>query len=166
MSRPARAERNRLRQALHHARDAGLVDHLGKLPGAAAADARARARKCHGHGLDHVERCLVPPAHHREHTLLRARLPPRYRRIDELQTRCKRAGVQLPRHLGRGRRVIHKNGTRLHARKGAITAQHHRTQIVVVADAAEHQVGALRRLARRCGTFGGSIACEFSAPCF
>jgi predicted HD phosphohydrolase len=58
-------------------------------------------------------------------------------------------GVELARHVGRGRGVVDKNRAGLHAGKGAVGAQRDGAQVVVIADAAKHDVGAGRRQARQ-----------------
>jgi hypothetical protein len=50
-------------------------------------------------------------------------------------------GVQLARHLGRGRGVVDEDGARRHAGQGTVRAQHDGPQVVVVADAGEHELG-------------------------
>jgi hypothetical protein len=48
--------------------------------------------------------------------------------------------------------VIHKNRAWLHAREGTVLAQRDGTQIVVIAHAAKHQIGALHGQGRGAGT--------------
>jgi hypothetical protein len=147
----ALAEGNGFRQALHQARDGDLVDHLRELAGAALAQQRDRARERHGHRLDALEHRRVAAAHDGERAVLRAGLAARDGRVDEVQAERLRRLRQFARHVGRGGGVVDEGGALLHAGEGAVVAQHHGAQVVVVADAAEHDVGAGRGFARgRC----------------
>ena len=55
-------------------------------------------------------------------------------------------GVQFARDLGRSGGVIDDDGALAHAGEYAVAPQHHLAQIVVVADAGQDEVLALRRL--------------------
>ena len=158
------AEGNRLAQALHQPGDADLVDHLGQLAGATVAHECEGLGKRHTDALHRIKSGGVTTAHDGERAVLRAALATRHRRINEMQTQRLGCGVQLARHRGRGRGVVHQHRARLHAGQRAVSAQHHAAQVVVIANAAKHNVGIgcsqprRGRLARRCG---GS---ELSAP--
>jgi osmotically-inducible protein OsmY len=132
---------------------------LASWPAPASPMQREGARKGHGHRLHgRIERRRVAAAHHGELAVLRAGLAAGHRRVDKLQAQRRGPRVQLARHIGRGGGVVHEDGARLHAGKGAVGAQHHRAQVVVVADAAEHDVGA--------GCASRGVACGASAAVF
>jgi hypothetical protein len=90
-----------------------------------------------------IEGGWVAATHHGQGAVLRAGLTARNGGVDEGHTLCFRRGVQFPRHVGRGGGVVDHGGAGAHARQHAIGAQHDRTQIVVVADAHEHDLGTL-----------------------
>jgi hypothetical protein len=90
-----------------------------------------------------------PPHHHGEHAVDRPRLAAGHRRIDEAQAPAGRDRVQFARDLCRRRGVVDEHRTRLHAGECAVLAEHDRAQVVVVAHAAEHDVGVVRSLPRR-----------------
>jgi hypothetical protein len=143
------AKRHGLRQALHQPGDADLVDHLGQLAGAAVTHAGHGLRKRHGHRMHHGKRGGVATAHHCQRAIHGAGLATRHRRIDEVQAQALRHGVQLTRDFGRGGGVVGEDGTRLHACEGAVSAQHHRTQVVVIAHTGKNDLCARGRLTRR-----------------
>ena len=70
------------------------------------------------------------------------------------------ARIEFARHIGRGGGVVDEDRAGLHAGEGAVRAQHHAAQVVVVADTAEHDLRACRGFARR----GGGLAAEFGGP--
>ena len=137
-------------QTLQQSGDANLVDHFGELACATLTHQGDRLGEGHGHGLHALKRCRLTTAHHRQHAIDGTRFATRHGGIDKMHTqrlgRCK----QFTRHLGRGGGVVHQHGTSFHASQGAIDAQHDSAQIVIVADAAKHHVGALSGL-----TWGG-----------
>ncbi len=47
--------------------------------------------------------------------------------------------MQLARDIGRGRRVIDEDRALGHAREGALGPERHGAQVIVVADAGEHE---------------------------
>jgi hypothetical protein len=149
MSRSAQAKGNGFGQALDQARNADLVDHLGQLAAAAGAHIGKGAREGISHRCHLVEYLLIAAAHHGELAVDRTGLTARYRGIHEVQAALAAFGIQLARHLGRGRGVIDKDGARLHAGKGAVVAQHNRAQVVVVAHAAKDHACALDGFAGR-----------------
>ncbi|MNT15876.1 hypothetical protein D3C72_1509530 [compost metagenome] len=142
---------------MHQAGNADLVDHLGQLARAAFAQVGAGTREGHGHRLDGVEHRFIPAAHHRELAIDGARLPAGDGRVDELQAQCLGLGVEFTGHIRRCRGVVHKDRSALHAGKGAILAGGDRAQVIVIAHAAEHDVGTGGCLARR-GRVGRGLA--------
>ena len=121
--------------------DAGLVDHLRQLAGTRSADAGDGACIGQGHRPGHrVEGGRLAAAHDGQRTVLRAGLAAGHRRVDEMQAMLAGIGVQLARHRGRSRGVVHQHRTRRHAGAGAVTPQHHAAQVVIVADAGEHDL--------------------------
>ena len=139
--------------ALDDPGDAYLVDHLGKLAGAGRAHQGDRLAVAIHHRLGLGEGRLLPAAHDGELAVDRARLAARNRRIDEAESRLLGLRLQLARQIGRGRGVVDEDRALLHAGEGAVLAVDDRTHVVVVADAAEHDVAVLgrRRRGRRLG---------------
>ncbi|MCY1532168.1 hypothetical protein D9M68_674220 [compost metagenome] len=156
----ALSEMQRFGQSLDEAGDADLVDHLGQLT------ATGRPHQAHhaGVSLDHRfgTRIHIRLAahHHRQRTILRAGLTAGYRRIEKTQLQLVGPGRQLAGDIGRGRGVIDQYGSRRHAGKGAVIAQHHAAQVMVIAHANHHQLGTLGRLARG----GRTAAGKFGQP--
>ena len=140
---------NAFRQALDQARDADLVDHLGQLAGAGRAEPLAHPRIGRDHRLGAGIGIFRAAAHHRQHAVFRAGLAAGHRRIDELESSLGRRGVELARDLGGSRGVVDEGRAFLHAGEGAVGAERDRAQIIVVADAAHHEIlafgGGLRR---------------------
>src|SRR5262249_40950764 len=66
----------------------------------------------------------------------------------ELEAAFLRRGGKFARDLRRGGGVVDEDRALLHAGKGAVRAQGHLAQVVVVADAAHHELLALRGFAR------------------
>jgi hypothetical protein len=146
--------------------DADLVHHLRQLSGAAGAQQREGARKGHGHRPRRLESRGIAATHHGQRAVLGARLAARNGRIDKVQADVLRGGVQLAGHVGRGGGVVHEDRARRHAGEGSIGPQRDRPQVVVVADATEHDVGALGRLARRFSMLWPASQREFVTPCY
>ena len=90
--------------------------------------------------------------------------PPETGRVDELQAALERRLGEFARHVGRGRGVVDEHRARLHAGEGAVVAEHDRAQVVVVADAAEDDVGAGRGLARRGRMRSGALGLGSRIP--
>jgi hypothetical protein len=110
-------------------------------------------------GLGASKRCRVAAAHHGQHAVLRAGLAAGHRRVDELQAQRLRAGIQLARHIGRRGGVVDKDGAgpcRQRRRRRRGCRVDHAAQVVVVADAAEHDVGACGGLARVAAVLRGA----------
>ncbi len=59
--------------------------------------------------------------------------------------------MELAGDVGRGRGVVEKDRATAHAGEGAVGSEHDRAQMVVVADAAEHDLLARRRFLGRLG---------------
>ncbi len=92
---------NALRQALHQAGDADLVDHLGELAGARRPQPLAHPRIGAGdNGLGAGIGVLIAAAHHRQHAVLGAGLSPGHRRIDEFEAGLLGGGIELARDVG------------------------------------------------------------------
>ena len=142
-------EGNGFGQALHHTGHADLIDHLGQLTVAAGAHIGEGAREGVGHGGNLIEYLLIAAAHDGELAVDRTGLTARYRGIDKVQAALAGLGIQLASHLRRGRGVIDKDGPRLHARKGAVVAQHNGAQVVIIAHAGEDHACALDGFAGR-----------------
>ena len=158
-----------LGQPLHQAGDADLVDHLGQLSGAHIAHAGDGLRVGHRDRAHPFHIGLGAAAHDGEAAFLGARLSTRDRGIDEVQAMRTGRRIQLAADLGRGRGVVHVERAGLHADKGAVFAQHHAAQVVVIAHAREHDVGVLRGLTRGKGqtvATGGSVAFDLGQPAF
>ena len=136
-------------ETLHDAGDADLVDHLGELAGARAAEEIAGARVGRDHLFGLGERRLVAAAHHGEHAILGAGLAARHRRVDEIEAAFFGFGVQLARDRGRGGGVIDDDRALAGAGVDAVLAEHDFAQVIVVADAGHDEVlagrGGLRR---------------------
>ena len=150
-----------LGEALHQARDADLVDHLGELAGAGGPEPLAHPRIGAGDDrLGALVGILVAAAHHGEHAVLGAGLSPGHRRIDEFEAGLFGGRIELAGDVGGGRGVIDKGRALLHARERAVGAECHAPQIVVVADAAHHEILALSRGLRGCR----GLAAELLGP--
>jgi hypothetical protein len=136
-------------EALDQPGDADLVDHLGELAGAGGAHQLAHAGKARDHRLDPGIGLRCAAAHHGQHAVLGAGLAAGDRGVDEAETgsRCRR--VELARDIGRGGGVVDEDGALAHCGEGAVLGRRHRAQIVVIADASEHDLLALGGLGRR-----------------
>src|SRR3546814_1751683 len=64
-----------------------------------------------GYRLDGFEGLGLAAGHDRQYAIDRAGLAARDRRVDELQALPAGQGVQLARHVGRGRGVVHEDRT-------------------------------------------------------
>ena len=135
-------EVHRLGQALDHAGDADLVDHLGQLPGP------GRPHQAHGlgigrqHRLDPGEGRGVAARHDRQLAVLGARLSARHRGVDEGPPAAGRQRRHLARHRGRGGGVVDDHGALGQMRQGLA---HHLAHVVVIAHAQDEQLGPRRR---------------------
>ena len=83
--------------------------------------------------------------------VLRPRLAAGDRRVEEAQPLVVGETGERARHLRRGGGVIDEDGALPHAGQRAQFAEGDAAQIVVVADAGEHELGFARRLGRRIG---------------
>ena len=139
-----------LGQALDKACDADLVDHLGELAGAGGPEKLAHPRV--GAGDDRLGSGIgifLAAAHHRQHAVFRTRLAAGHRRVDELEACLGGGGVELAGHLGGGGGVVDEYGALFHAGEGAVGADRDRAQVIVVADAAHHEILTFGRFLRR-----------------
>ena len=100
------------------------------------------------HRLGPGEGIRVAPDHHRQHAVLRASLSARHRRVEEGRALGLGRAIELARDVGRSGGVVDEHRAGLQRREGAVLAGGHRAQIVVVADACEHEIGVLGRLGR------------------
>ena len=153
-------EMNAFREALHHARNANLVDHLGELSRARRSEQLAHARIGGDHFLGASIRFGIAAAHHGEHAVLRAGFAARHRRVDEIEAAFLCLRVEFARDLGRRRGVIDEH--RALPYLGERSARD-RAHIVVVADAHHDDVlaldGVLRRLPGAPAEFLGPLFC-------
>ncbi len=138
-----------LGQPLQHPDDADLVDHLRELAGAGRTHVRYRAGIGGDDRLRRREGGLVAADHHGELARLRPGLPARDRRIEEMRAAFERRRVKLPRDGGRGRGVVDEDRARLQGMERAAQPGRDRAQIIIVADAGEDEVRAVRRGRRR-----------------
>ena len=148
-------------EALDEAGDADLVDHLGQLAGAGRAEPLAHPRV--GAVDDRLGRgigVLVAAAHHGEHAVLGAGLAARHRRVDEVEAALRGCRVEFARHFRGCGGVVDEDGALLHAGKRAVGAERHRAQVVVIADAAHHEILALGGVLWR----RGGLAAELVGP--
>jgi hypothetical protein len=90
---------------------------------------------------------LSPAAHDDELAVLGPCLTSGNRRVDPADTRRTGDFGQLTRDNCRNRGVIDEDAALGHARQRAILAQHHRAQIVIIADAGHDELRARRGLA-------------------
>ena len=86
--------------------------------------------------------------------------PPETGAVEEVEALGLGRRVELARDVGRGGGVVDEDGALALGLEGAALGRRHRAQIVVVADAAEHEVGVLRRFGRR----RGGLAAELLGP--
>ena len=143
----------RLGERLDQPADADLIDHLGELAGARRPDQIDGA----GIGLDHrlgfAEIRLIAADHHRERAVLGAGLAARDRRVERAGAALCGGRMQLAGDAGRGRGVVDEHGAGPKRLKRAVWPERHRAEIVVIADAGEDEIGAVRgrgRGGRRC----------------
>jgi hypothetical protein len=145
---------------LQQSGDANLVDHLGQLAGARLAQKIAGTRVSRDHLLGAAKGLIVAAAHYREDAVLGAGLAARHRRIDGIEAAFFGRGVKLAGNVGRGGGVVDKNLALAHAGEGAIGAESHFAQVVIVADAAHDEILALGRGFGR----GSGFAAELRHP--
>ncbi|SCM75489.1 hypothetical protein KL86PLE_20157 [uncultured Pleomorphomonas sp.] len=138
-----------LGEALHHAGDADLVDHLGELPRARRPEVDDHLRIGAHHRLGGGKAVVVAADHDGQRAVLGAGLSAGHRRVEEIEAEGGRLFLELAGDAGRRGGVIDEDGARLHAGEGAVRTEHDGAEIVVVADAGEHEIGLRRRLARR-----------------
>src|SRR5262249_4171147 len=103
----------------------------------------------------------IATAHDGQRAVLGAGLAAGHRRVNELETALPGGRIELARDIGRRGRVIDERRALLHPGKRAIRAERDRTQIVVIADTAHHEVLALGRGLGR----GRRLAAELPGPC-
>ena len=77
--------------------------------------------------------------------LIAPRLPPETGASTKRDARARRRRGELARDRRRGGGVVDEDRAALHAGEGAVVAERDRAQVVVVADAGEHDLGALGR---------------------
>src|SRR5215213_3603876 len=145
------AEMNALREALDQPGDADLVYHLRELARSGRAHEAASPSEAHDGGLGPLINVRVSAAHDGQHAVLRSRLAAGDRSIDEADALRSGDLVELPRDLRRRGGVIDENRARFHGREGAVRSQRYLPQVVVVADACEHDLLSLGSPARRRG---------------
>jgi hypothetical protein len=137
-----------LGQALHEARDADLVHHLGQLPCPAvanpAADAGIGGHDWFGPGIV----LFRAAAHDGELAVLGPGLSAGHRRVDEMKVERLRFGGKLAGDMGGDGGVIDEDRALGHAREGPVRASADLGEVVVVADAGHDEVGPRRGLAR------------------
>ena len=147
----------RLGQALEQPRDADLVDHLGQLPATHVAHSpdhpRIAAQQRFGASIEG----LLATDHHRQGAVDRACLAAGDRRVEKAQLTLGSQQRQLAGDFRRSGGVVDEQAARRHSGEGALLAQRHGTQVVVVTDATEHQLGASTGLARRIGAPSGVL---------
>ena len=145
----ALAKGDGLREALHQARDADLVHHLGNLTCARGADQAANA------GVSRHDRfgCGiidgVTAAHDGKLAIFRPGLPTGDRRVDTVKTPAFPFLEQLSRNPRRNGRVIDKQCALRHGAEGAVLTQRHGRKILVIADTADNDLCLVRRLRGR-----------------
>ncbi len=148
-------------EPLDEARDADLVDHFCQLAGPGRTEPLAHPRI--GAGNDRLGGgigVLVAAAHDSEHAVLGAGLAAGDGAVDEFEAGFLRGGVELAGDVGRRRGMVDEGRALLYAGKGAVGADRDRAQIVVIADAAHHEILALGGgLWRR-----GGLAAELLGP--
>ena len=83
-----------------------------------------------------------------ELAILGTRLTAAHRRIEKPRTPLRRLAREFGGEIGGRRRVIHHDRTPLHSRQNAAVTERDAPDIVVVADAHEHDVRVPRRLPR------------------
>ena len=152
------AECNGLGEALNQPGNADLIHHFGELPATDRAHAAAGPGEGRNHWLCAIKHRLFGAAHDRELAIFGTGLPPGNRSIHEMHPLRAGKGIQFSRHLGRGGGVIHQRTSGPHARQGSIVAQHHAAQVIVVADAAKHQIGVGRCFTRGRGRYTAALA--------
>ena len=145
-------ELHAFRQPLEHAGDAYLVRHFGQL----SVTRRAEMADALGVVFDHRARggeVRRRATHHDgQPAVFGARLAAGNRRVEKAQAALCGEPVQFAGQGRRGRGVVDQYRFGRHGGQYAGIAQHHRAQVVVVADAGEHQF----RVPGRLGGAGGT----------
>ncbi len=124
----------------------------------------ARAGIGGDHRFDLGEGRFVAAAHHRQRAVLGAGQAAGDRRVDEAEAAFLRLARQFARHVRGSGGVVDKDRAARHAGEGAVGAERHRAQIVVVADAGEDDRPAARRVARRGGRSAAVLRHPFLSP--
>ena len=138
-------------QALQHAGDAELVDHLGQLPGARRPHMADALGIGGHHRLGAGKAASRAAAHDGQLAVLGAGLAARNRGVDHIEP-VRRAGLgEFAGDGGGDRGVVDEQAAGRHGGKGAIGAERHGAQVGIGADAGEHDLGIPGRLGRRCG---------------
>ena len=135
-------------EALDHAGDGDLVDHLGQLAGAGRAHQLHGLRVTHENRLDPRQRRRVAPGHDAELAVLGPRLASGDRRIDETGPLPRGQLRHLAGHTGRSGGVIDDDGAGAQRRQGRGDDRPH---IVVIADAQDEELRARGRVPDRRG---------------
>jgi hypothetical protein len=151
-----------LRKTFDQAGDADLVDHFCQLAGARGAEPLAHTGIGLDHGLGAGIGLLAAATHYRQDAVFRTRRTAGHRTVDKFEAAFGGFGVELARDLGGCRGVVDEGRAFLDTRECAVAAERDRAQVVVVADAAHHEIltfgGGLRR--------GCGLAAEFLGPGF
>ena len=157
----ALTEGDALGQTLHQTSDTDLIDHLGELSGAGRTHQRDRSGEAFNHWFGARIVGCIAPHHHGQHAVLGPGLATRHRRIQKADAACFGRGVQFTGNGGRGGGVIDEQAAGRHGRKCAgVRGQRDLAQIGIITNAAEHHVGATRRL----GRVVGYLAAVFGGP--
>jgi hypothetical protein len=90
--------------------------------------------------LDPGKRLYIAAAHHRERTVLGARLAAGYGRVNEMQACAQGGGAEFPGNVRRRGGVVNQHRAGAHAGQGTLRARDHTAQIGIVANAAKHDV--------------------------
>ena len=99
-------------------------------------------------GRARVEDGLIATAHHCQHAVFSTGLAAGDRRVDKVGAAGRRCRIEFAGDFGRGGGVVDEDGAGLQGFEGAALAGCHRAQVIVIADAAEDEVGAIGGLRR------------------
>ncbi len=122
--------------------DADLIDHLGKLARAHGAHQGHRPGVTIDHRAGALEGRLVAADHDRQHAALGAALTARYRRIEEADAVPCPGLRDLAGDAGGGGGVIDQDGALGQTGERPMGAEHDASEVVVIADADEGNLGA------------------------
>jgi hypothetical protein len=113
-----------------------------------------------GSGL--LEHLGLGAAHHRQHAVFGTSLAARDRRVDEEAALRLGCGLEFAGYFGAGSGVVDQNSAGLHRGDAAIHAGRHGTQVVVIANAGEDEVGTLAASAGVAAWLPPNSAAHFS----